>query len=88
MNDSDVRALVHAAIHRVAPEANLDSVPPGGDFREALDIDSMDFLNFVDDVHARTGIDVPERDYPSLASIDGCVAYLTERWPGRSVTAS
>lgn len=36
----------------------------------------MDFLNFIIGIHERTGIDVPEEDYPLLASLNGCVAYL------------
>ena len=52
---------------------------PGADFREALEIDSMDFLILVDELHERTGVEIPERDYPQLASIEGCVAYLAAR---------
>ena len=37
----------------------------------------MDFLNLVTALHDETGIDVPERDYPQLASVDGFVAYVT-----------
>ena len=36
----------------------------------------MDFLNLVTALHDETGIDVPERDYPQLASIDGFVTYV------------
>jgi acyl carrier protein len=86
MNDTDLRHLVEAAIHRVAPEVDIARVPPGADFREELEIDSMDFLTYVDELHERTGIDIPERDYPSLASIDGCVAYLAA--PGRASTVA
>lgn len=82
MNDNDTRHLIEAVIHRVAPEADLSRVSPTADFREALEIDSMDFLILVDELHDRTGIDIPERDYPELASIDGCVAYVTARWSG------
>jgi acyl carrier protein len=77
MNQADVRHLVEAAIHHVAPEADLSSVDTAVDLRDELDIDSMDFLNLVDELHDRTGVDIPERDYPSVSSIDGCIAYLT-----------
>jgi hypothetical protein len=39
----------------------------------------MDFLNFVIALHEATRIDIPERDYPQLASLNGCIAYLGER---------
>jgi acyl carrier protein len=79
MNETDVRHLVETAIHHVAPEADLASVDSAADLRDELDIDSMDFLNLVDELHDRTGVDIPERDYPVVSSIDGCIAYLIAR---------
>jgi hypothetical protein len=46
--------------------------------RELTDLDSMDFLNFVISLHEALGVDVPEVDYPKLATLDGCVGYLGE----------
>jgi acyl carrier protein len=54
---------------------------PAADFRDQLDIDSMDFLTFVITLHESTGIEIPERDYPKLSSLDRCVAYLGSRIP-------
>jgi len=42
----------------------------------ALDLDSMDFLNFMIGLHERTGIEIPELDYPQLATVERCAAYL------------
>jgi len=61
---------------RIAPEADLGTIDPGEPLREQLDLDSVDFLNFVIGLHERLGIDIPEADYGKLASIDGAVAYL------------
>ncbi len=61
----------------VAPEADLDSVGPDETLQKALDLDSIDFLNFVTGLHERTGLEIPERDYPELSTVDGCVRYLT-----------
>ena len=30
-------------------------------------------------MHERTGVDIPEADYPKLASLDAAVAYLRAR---------
>jgi acyl carrier protein len=44
----------------------------------------MDFLNFVIALHERTGIDIPEADYPRLSTIDAIAAYLAARTgPGK-----
>ena len=66
----------------IAPEAELEALDPNADLREALDLDSMDFLNFVIGLHAATGIEVPEADYRQLATLEGCVAYLAARSGG------
>jgi len=44
-----------------------------------LDIDSMDFLNFVVALHEKLGVDIPETDYPQLMTLDGAIQYLSER---------
>jgi len=43
---------------------------------EALDLDSMDFLNFMIGLHERTGIEIPELDYPQLSTVEKCADYL------------
>jgi acyl carrier protein len=77
MSDIDIRKVVQEELNNIAPEADLASVDPAADLREALDIDSMDFLNFVTAIHHRLGIDIPEIDYPKLVTLDGAVKYLT-----------
>ena len=77
MNDSEIRKIVQEELNNIAPEADLASVDPAADLREALDIDSMDFLNFVTAIHHKLGIDIPEIDYPKLGTLDGAVAYLS-----------
>jgi acyl carrier protein len=76
MNRQQIRDAVLQALGRVAPEADLAQVDPAIPLREQFDIDSMDFLNFVVALHKGLGVDVPERDYSKLATLDGCVAYL------------
>lgn len=76
MNNNEARDAVLAALREVAPEASPDVIEPDVEFREQLDIDSMDFLNFIIGIHERTGIDIPEEDYPQLETLDGCIAYL------------
>jgi acyl carrier protein len=77
----DLRLAVAGAIHRVAPEADIDGLAPDADLREELELDSMDFLTFIEELYSRTGVDVPERDYPQVTSLERCVAYLAARAP-------
>jgi acyl carrier protein len=81
MTRDDILAAVLDALSDVAPEADPAAIKPDVDLRDQLDIDSMDFLNFVIGLNQQVGVDVPERDYPSLATLDGCVDYLAQHLP-------
>lgn len=65
----------------VAPDIDPATVRPDVAFRDQFDFDSMDLLNFAATIHRHFGIDVPERDYRRLASVEECAAYLQERIP-------
>ena len=79
MNREALRTAVLAALGEVAPEADLDRLAPDAELREALDLDSIDFLRFVQRVAAATGVEVPESDYAQLSTLEGVVAYLASR---------
>ena len=79
MTANGVRTTVLRVLGEIAPEADLASIKPDVPFREQLDLDSMDLLNFVVGVHEALGVDIPEADYGKLATLDACVAYLERR---------
>ena len=75
----DLRATIVRVLGDVAPEADLASLEPDVAFREQLDLDSMDLLNFVVGLHGALGVEIPEADYPKLTTLDACVEYLDAR---------
>ncbi|HVA06568.1 MAG TPA: acyl carrier protein [Acidimicrobiales bacterium] len=77
MTNDESRQLVRSVLRQVAPEADIDEVGTGETLQEALDLDSIDFLNFVVGLQEETGFEIPERDYPKLSTVEGCTAYLT-----------
>jgi acyl carrier protein len=76
MTDVEIRTLLQEELNNIAPEVDMASLDPAADLREAMDIDSMDFLNFITAVHHRLGIDIPEIDYPKLITLNGAAKYL------------
>lgn len=76
MNPVQARALVADVLAGIAPEADLAGVRDDEDLRQALDLDSMDFMNFVVGLSERSGVDIPEADTPRLRTLRGLVAYL------------
>lgn len=77
MTNDEAHQLIRSVLRQVAPEADLEQVGQDETLQEALDLDSIDFLNFVVGLHEATGLQIPERDYPQLSTVEGCVAYLT-----------
>jgi acyl carrier protein len=75
--EQEIRDAVLRTLGEIAPEADLQRLRPDVSFRDQLDIDSMDFLNFVIALHERLQVDIPEADYPQLSSLNGSVRYLT-----------
>lgn len=76
MTESEIRAVVLQVLGNIAPEADLSKLNSQQRIRDQLDIDSMDFLNFVIGLHDALLVDIPERDYGLMATLDGCVSYL------------
>ncbi len=79
MTESDLLLALKDELSNIAPEADLGQLDLRADVREALDIDSMDFLNFVTALHRRLGINVPEIDYPKLFTLKSAVDYLKQQ---------
>jgi len=76
MTPDAIRKLAIDALSDIAPETDPSTLRGDEDIRDALDIDSMDFLNFVTALHKKTGIAIPEEDYPRLFTLDGVAGYL------------
>jgi acyl carrier protein len=76
MNNAAIRSMAVAVLAEIAPEADLASVGDDEDLREALDLDSMDFMNFVVGLHQRSGREIPQADVPKLYTLAGLLRYF------------
>lgn len=82
--DADVRDGVLSVLTAVAPEIDAALIDEDRELREQVDLDSMDWLNFLRRLHRRYGVDIPESDYKDLRTLRDVVAYLTHRLSPRS----
>lgn len=74
-----IKGTVLRLLGEIAPEADLTGLKPDLSFRDQLDLDSMDFLNFVILLHKTFGVEIPESDYPKYATLKGCVEQLSDK---------
>ncbi|MEP9390530.1 acyl carrier protein [Mesorhizobium sp. KR9-304] len=77
MTEAEIRKLACEILSDIAPETDPAALAGDSDIRAALDIDSMDFLNFIIALNKRTDVPIPEEDYPKLFTMNGVVRYLT-----------
>lgn len=74
---TDARAAVTDAVRAIVPDADFDTLDHDESMREAFELDSLDFLSFVEGLSTRTGIRIEESDYPQLTTMTDCVEFLT-----------
>jgi len=82
MTRDDITAVLIDELGRIAPEIDASRLDPNAELRDEFDIDSMDFLNLVTALSERFAIDLPETDYPRLATFGHAVDYLVQRLGG------
>ena len=80
LETTEVRTKVLDIIADVALDEDLTGLKDDVALREQLDLDSMDFLDIVMELKKRHKIEVPQEDYPRLATMDSCVEYLTPKF--------
>ncbi|MDO8767341.1 MAG: acyl carrier protein [Burkholderiaceae bacterium] len=72
-------ATVLGILRTIAPEVEPGALEPTRPLRHQVDLDSMDWLNFLVALHERLGVNIPEADYAQLATLDNLLDYLLAR---------
>ena len=86
MSKKEIREIIYNIIKDIAPDEDLSNMDDAKAIRDQIELDSMDFLDIVLELRKRYKVDVPEEDYPKLATIDGCVEYLEPKLKGACVS--
>ena len=80
MTEEQVKQIVIDIINEIAPDEDTSNLKSEVNLRDQMDLDSMDFLDIVMELRKQHGIEVPEEDYPKLASLESCANYLTPKF--------
>jgi acyl carrier protein len=80
MTNDEIKQVVVDIIADVAPDEDVTNIKPDVRLRDQLELDSMDFLDIVMELRKRHNIEVPEAEYPELASLDSCATYLAPKF--------
>ena len=88
MTKEEIVLAVKDIIHTIAPDEELDGLDHAEPLRDQIELDSMDFLDIVMELRKRYGVNVPEEDYKHLASLQGCVDYLSPHMADKELVVS
>jgi acyl carrier protein len=66
-------------IRDIVPDEDCSGLDGDRNLRDQLDLDSMDFLDIVMELRKKYGVEVPEGDYPKLATLNTCIDYLSPK---------
>lgn len=79
MREAELKEIICRELHNIAPEADPTILRPEENIREALDIDSYDFLQFLIAIDEAIGVEIPEADYEDVFTMGGLLNYLSVR---------
>ncbi|MEY4643588.1 MAG: hypothetical protein RLZZ596_419 [Pseudomonadota bacterium] len=79
MTREQLKTVALEVLHGIAPEVQAGDIEPMTPLRHQVDLDSMDWLNFLIGLHQRLGVNIPESDYAKLVTLDNVLDYLQAR---------
>lgn len=81
MNENEVRRAALSVLTSIAPEVDSEQLQPDRPLRKQVDLDSMDWLNFLLGLNEKLRVEIPEADYARLVTLDDVVQYLAAKQP-------
>lgn len=79
MTLEEIKQVILEIIQDIDEDADIATLEPDQALRDQLDLDSMDFLDIVMELRKRYKLQIPEADYPQLATLESCINYLQPR---------
>ena len=76
MTREGIKDLILEIIEEIDEDADFEGLDADAPLRDQLDLDSMDFLDIVMELRKRYKLQIPEEEYPELATLTSCVNYL------------
>ena len=79
MNEAEIRTVALSVLKSIAPEIEEDELRDDRPLRNQVDLDSMDWLNFLLGLHRELKVEIPGADYAHLVTLNDVTAYLRQR---------
>lgn len=79
MNRAEALDVVRQSLARIIPDTDFTTLGPDDKFRDALEMDSLDFLRFIETLSERAGIRIDDEDTPKLTTLSDSTDFLVAR---------
>ena len=79
MNEDEIKTIIYAELKRIAPDTEPQKLKPDEIYRDVLDIDSFDALQFIVAIDEKLGINIPESDYGQIATLHNLLNYIVSK---------
>lgn len=79
MERQELQETVVSTLKSIAPEVDANELVADRALRDQVDLDSMDWLNFLIGLHRKLQVDIPEADYARLRTLNELVEYLAAK---------
>jgi len=79
MTEEDIHKVLFQQLKSIAPDTSPDKLNPDDNIRQALSIDSFDYLQFIVGMDEEFGIETPEEDYGKIITLRGLTDYIMKK---------
>jgi len=79
MTPAEIRDAVIKILETIAPDEDVSELQDDLEFREQMELDSMDFLDIVMELRKRYRVQVEEDEYEHLVSMRKTVDFLAPK---------
>jgi acyl carrier protein len=86
MNTVALRNLIIDTLQSIAPEVDRAKLRDDVPLRRQVDLDSMDWLNFLLGLNKALGVEIPETDYARLTTLAALLDYLQHKLSERTAS--
>ncbi len=76
MTKDDIKKAIIKIILEIAPDIEEDEIKADENIQRSLEIDSFDFLKILTCMNEDTGVEVPEKDYAKVDTLEHMAEYF------------
>ena len=78
MTQEQIKKAIIDQILEIAPDIDKNDIIPDKNIQRSLEIDSFDFLKMLTALNDILGVEVPEKDYAKVDTIDNMTQYFVK----------